>query len=235
MVQFKQKAGDREDKVSVGLFTYPVLMSADILLYAPHLVPVGDDQKQHLELAQILANRFNHVYAPKKPDDSAPVFIVPEALTREEGARIMSLTDGGKKMSKSDAADQSRINLLDSPDMISRKIKRAKTDLAVGLEFGNDSRSEVHNLLTIYQLVSGKTREEVAQECRSMNFGRFKPLLADALIAHLEPIQKRYTGFIGDKAQLQTILKDGSAKARAVAETTLTRAKTAMGFASTEG
>jgi tryptophanyl-tRNA synthetase len=226
MVQFKVKSEDKQDEVSVGLFTYPILMAADILLYKPALVPVGADQRQHLELARTLAMRFNRTYAK----DAAAVLVVPEALMREEGARVMSLTDGRKKMSKSDPSDQSRINVLDGADAIRRKIKRAKTDLIVGLEF-DVTRREVHNLLTIYQLVTGRARNEVAQECKSMGFGQFKPLLTDALIAHLEPIQKRYAEFTSDRGELLALLNRGAEKARPVAEETLRQTKAAMGFA----
>lgn len=226
MVQFREKSERRGEETSLGLLDYPVLMSADILLYQAQLVPVGDDQKQHLELTRDLAGIFNRIY----PGKDAPVFTIPKPMMVSAGARVMSLTDGTSKMSKSDPSDQSRINLLDDPAVITRKIKRAKTDSILGLEFGNEARPEAHNLLTIYQIVSGKSRDEVATECATMGFGQFKKLLAEALVAHLEPIQKRYAEIVKDPATLRQVLRTGREKAQSVAETTLSRAKSAMGF-----
>ena len=160
MIQFKEKAQRQGDNVSAGLLDYPVLMAADILLYDADLVPVGEDQKQHLELARDIAQqRINARYAP---DDDTPVLRVPEPLILREGARVMSLTDGRSKMSKSDPNEASRINLLDPPELVTRKIRRAKTDPSMGLEFGNPERPEADNLLGIYALLSGTGRDAAA-------------------------------------------------------------------------
>ena len=147
-----------------------------------------------------------------------------------EAAKIMSLTDGTSKMSKSDPSDYSRINLLDCPEVIARKIKKCKTDSVLGLEYDKPERPEVHNLLTIYQLVSNQTREQVANDCASKGFGQFKPMLVDALVAHLEPIQKRYAQIMADKNELKSVLKQGREKAEILAKQTLNQAKSAMGF-----
>jgi len=223
MVQFKDKSERQGAKTCLGLFDYPVLMAADILAYKPELVPVGSDQKQHLELTQQLANRFNKRFGP--------VFVVPKPLIMQDGARIMSLSDGNSKMSKSEPNDRSRINLLDGADAVKAKVHFAKTDLIKGLEFGNRDRPEVNNLLTIYQLASGKSREHVATECGDMGYGKFKPLLTDALVSYLEPIQTRFARIMGDRAELDAILKQGAERAGVIAEETLKQAMSAMGFA----
>ena len=159
MIQFKEKAKKQGENVSIGLFDYPVLMAADILLYDADLVPVGEDQKQHLELARDIAQqRINSTFAKRK-ESSTQILKVPKALILKEGAKVMSLTDGNNKMSKSDVNESSRINLLDPPDLITKKIKRAKTDSQLGLEFGNPNRPEADNLLSLYSLLSGKDRQ----------------------------------------------------------------------------
>ncbi|KAK1265803.1 hypothetical protein QJS04_geneDACA002634 [Acorus gramineus] len=235
MIQFKEKsrkAGD--ENVGVALLTYPVLMASDILLYQSDLVPVGDDQKQHLELTRELAERINYLYGRKKwkkmGGRGGSLFKVPEPLIPPAGARVMSLTDGLSKMSKSAPSDQSRINLLDPKDVIVNKVKRCKTDSFPGLEFDNLERPECNNLLSIYQLVTGKTKEEVAQECREMNWGTFKTNLADALIDHLHPIQMRYEEITSDPAYLDRILSDGAMRAAEIADITLNNVYQAMGF-----
>ncbi|KAM1312926.1 hypothetical protein ACFX2F_017022 [Malus domestica] len=235
MIQFKEKsrkAGD--ENVGVGLLTYPVLMASDILLYQSDFVPVGEDQKQHLELTRELAERVNHLFGGRKwkklGGRGGSIFKVPEALIPPVGARVMSLTDGLSKMSKSAPSDQSRINLLDPKDVISNKIKRCKTDSFSGMEFDNPERPECNNLLSIYQLVSEKTKEEVAQECRDMNWGTFKSVLSDALIDHLHPIQVRYEEIISDSAYLDGILAEGAKTAAGIADNTLNNAYQAMGF-----
>jgi len=226
MVQFKEKSQkEGEETASLSLLDYPVLMAADVLLYQAHVVPVGEDQTQHLELARELAKRFNKRYGKK-----APILTVPQPLVVTEGARLMSLTDGTKKMSKSEENDNSRINMMDDADTIRRKIKVAKTDLCRGLEFDNPERPEVNNLLGLYQLASGKSREEVARECANLGFGQFKPMLADALIAMLGPIQKRYREILADETALRAVLKRGADKAAVTADETLARASEAMGF-----
>lgn len=235
MIQFKEKsrkAGD--ENVGVALLTYPVLMAADILLYQSDLVPVGEDQKQHLELTRELAERVNYLYGGRKwkklGGRGGALFKVPEPLIPPTGARIMSLTDGLSKMSKSAPSDQSRINLLDSKDVIANKIKRCKTDAFPGLEFDNAERPECNNLLSIYQLVSGKTKQEVAEECRDMNWGTFKIVLTDALVDHLHPIQVRYEEIISDSSYLDEVLAEGARKAADIADVTVNNVYQAMGF-----
>ncbi|XP_056166399.1 tryptophan--tRNA ligase, chloroplastic/mitochondrial isoform X2 [Syzygium oleosum] len=235
MIQFKEKsrkAGD--ENVGVALLTYPVLMASDILLYQSDFVPVGEDQKQHLELTRELAERVNYLYGGRKwkklGGRGGTIFKVPEPLIPPAGARVMSLTDGLSKMSKSSPSDQSRINLLDSKDVIANKIKRCKTDSFTGLEFDNPDRPECNNLLSIYQLVSGKTKEEVAKECQDMNWGLFKPLITNALIDHLHPIQVRYKEIMSDSAYLDGVLAEGAARATEIADATLNNVRQAMGF-----
>jgi tryptophanyl-tRNA synthetase len=227
MIQFKEKAIKQGDNVSVGLMDYPVLQAADILLYEPDIVPVGEDQKQHLELTRDIAARLNFQFG----SEEKPILKIPEPLIRSAGARVMSLTDGTKKMSKSDPSDQSRIDLNDSPEAITKKIKRAKTDPERGLEFDNPERPECHNLLSLYQLLSNQTKEAVAAECQSMGWGQFKPLLAETTVEALRPIREKYDALMGDRAYLQKVLTEGKEKAQAVAAPTLQKVKTAMGFA----
>ncbi|MGB3671396.1 MAG: tryptophan--tRNA ligase [Phormidesmis sp.] len=226
MIQFKEKAKKQGENVSIGLMDYPVLQAADILLYEPDLVPVGEDQKQHLELTRDIAGRLNHQFGSEKK----PILKVPEPLIRPDGARIMSLTDGTKKMSKSEASDQSRIDLTDSPQAITKKIKRAKTDPARGLAFDDPDRPECNNLLGIYQLLSDQTKEAVAAECKEMGWGQFKPLLAETTVEALRPIQEKYTELMSDRTYLHQVLAEGKEKAQAVAAPTLKKVKTAMGF-----
>lgn len=226
MIQFKEKALKQGENVSVGLLDYPVLMAADILLYDADKVPVGDDQKQHLELTRDIAVRINDKFGNKKE----PILKLPEPLIRKEGARIMSLTDGTKKMSKSDISELSRISLLDSPDVINKKIKKCKTDPIKGLEFDNPDRPECHNLLTLYSLLSGKTKEEVKGECSEMGWGQFKPLLIETTISALKPIQEKYQEIMDNQGYLNGVLKEGKEKAEAVANNTLSRVKKAMGY-----
>ena len=189
-------------------------MAADILLYDADLVPVGEDQKQHLELARNIAQqRINSRFG----SEEKPILKVPEPLIIKEGARVMSLTDGTAKMSKSDPNEGSRINLLDPPELIVKKIKRAKTDPMIGLEFDNPERPEASNLLNIYAIVSGLERQLVVNECASMGWGKFKPLLADALVETLRPVQTNYAEIIANKTELIDTLKQGREKAEEVA------------------
>ncbi|OUL37812.1 tryptophan--tRNA ligase [Nostoc sp. T09] len=226
MIQFKEKAVKQGENVGVGLLDYPVLMSSDILLYKADFVPVGEDQKQHLELTRDIVNRFNHLFA--KPDQ--PVLKLPAPLIRKEGARVMSLTDGTRKMSKSDPSELSRINLLDTPEQITNKIKRCKTDPIRGLTFDYPERPECNNLLTLYMLLSGKKKEEVAAECQDMGWGQFKPLLTETAIAALKPIQEKYQAVMDDKGYLDKVLREGRQKAQAVANQTLAEVKAALGY-----
>ena len=227
MIQFKEKSVKQGENVSIGLMDYPVLQAADILLYEPDKVPVGEDQKQHLELTRDIAARLNFQFG----SEDKPVLKVPEPLIRKAGARVMSLTDGTKKMSKSDPSDQSRIDLTDPPAVITKKIKRAKTDPERGLEFDNPERPECNNLLSLYQLLSNQTQAAVAAECEAMGWGQFKPLLAETTVAALQPIQTQYDELMSDRAYLQQILAEGKEKAQAIAAPTLAKVKTAMGFA----
>ena len=228
MIQFKEKAVKQGDNVSVGLLDYPVLMAADILLYDADLVPVGEDQKQHLELARDIAQqRINARFGGK----DMPVLKVPKPMILKEGARVMSLTDGRSKMSKSDPNEGSRITLLDPPELITKKIKRAKTDPERGLEFGNPDRPETDNLLGLYAILSGKGREQAATECAEMGWGQFKPLLAEATVNALEPIQARYRELMQDPTELDHVLSTGREKAETVANATLERVRDALGFA----
>jgi len=254
MIQYKDKAdkiaknGDNSSGVGVGLFTYPVLMAADILLYGATHVPVGEDQRQHLELCRDLVRRFNDKYckgnAYKKRCKKAgmptyPVFREPEAMIQKvEGtARVMSLTDGTNKMSKSDANDYSRINVLDDPAVIRDKIKKAKTDAFVGLEWDNAERPEATNLLNIYLAVQppkeegGLSKEEIADQVKDMSWGDFKPILAEAVVAHLEPIQKTYKEIRENDTYLNDVLKDGADAANEIALSKVKAARFAMGFA----
>ncbi|MEH2062183.1 MAG: tryptophan--tRNA ligase [Nostoc sp.] len=226
MIQFKEKALKQGENVSAGLLDYPVLMAADILLYQADKVPVGEDQKQHLELTRDIAARLNHQFG--KPDQ--PVLKLPDPLIRKEGARVMSLADGTRKMSKSDPSDLSRISLLDSPEEVQYKIKRCKTDPIRGLTFDDPARPECNNLLTLYTLLSLKRKEDVAVECQDMGWGQFKPLLTDTIIESLKPIQEKYHSIMADKSYLESVLRDGGEKARAIANQTLSQVKTALGY-----
>ncbi|MFB2935871.1 tryptophan--tRNA ligase [Aerosakkonemataceae cyanobacterium BLCC-F154] len=225
MIQFKEKAVKQGENVNTGLLDYPVLMAADILLYQADKVPVGEDQKQHLELTRDIAVRFNHLFGNGKK-----VLKLPDPLIRSEGARVMSLTDGTKKMSKSDPSELSRINLLDSPEEIQKKIKRCKTDPVRGLSFDDPERPESRNLLTLYMLLSGKTKEEVAAECADMGWGQFKPLLTETTINALKPIQDKYYAVMNEKGYLESVLREGKEKAGAIANQTLAEVKSAMGY-----
>jgi tryptophanyl-tRNA synthetase len=225
MIQFKEKAIKQGEDVSVGLLDYPVLQAADILLYEPDQVPIGEDQKQHLELTRDIAGRFNHLFGKGEE-----VIKIPQALIRKEGARVMSLNDGSKKMSKSDPSELSRILMIDPPDTIVTKIKKCKTDPTRGLEFDNADRPECHNLLTLYMLLSGQSKEVVAEECREMGWGQFKPLLTETTITALAPIQEKYHALMNDRAHLEAVLRSGREKAEARANVTLAKVKKALGY-----
>ncbi|WP_320667785.1 tryptophan--tRNA ligase [Prochlorococcus sp. MIT 1307] len=227
MIQFKEKSVKQGDNVSIGLLDYPVLMAADILLYDADLVPVGEDQKQHLELARDIAQqRINSRFG----SESIPILKVPTPLIIKEGAKVMSLTEGNNKMSKSDPNENSRITLLDPPDLIKKKIKRAKTDQHFGLEFDNPNRPEADNLLSLYAILSGMGRENVARECSQMGWGTFKPLLTEATISALEPIQNKYKELMKDRTELHYILDNGKNQAEEVANSTLKRLQLALGL-----
>jgi tryptophanyl-tRNA synthetase len=225
MIQFKEKAIKQGEDVSVGLLDYPVLQAADILLYEPDQVPIGEDQKQHLELTRDIAGRFNYLFG-----QGEELLKIPNPLIRKEGARVMSLADGTKKMSKSDPSELSRILMIDSADTIATKIKKCKTDPTRGLEFDNPERPECNNLLTLYMLLAGKTKEAVAAECQDMGWGQFKPLFTETTIEALRPIREKYELIMSDRDYLYGILKDGQDRAETLANQTLLKVKNALGY-----
>lgn len=226
MTQFKDKAGKNSERESVGLYAYPVLMAADILAYKATHVPVGEDQKQHLELARDIAARFNSDF--KVPD----FFPVPEPIIGGPAARIMNLQDGTKKMSKSDPADTSRINLTDSVDVISKKLKKARTDTLPMPSHIDElqGRPEVNNLVGIYAAFADMTKEAVVAEFAGAGFGIFKPRLADLAVEKLGPITARMSEFMADPTELDAILAQGAQRANALAQPILTQVKDVVGF-----
>jgi len=201
-------------------------MAADILLYDADYVPVGEDQKQHLELARDIAQQRINAKFSKEKD----ILKIPQPIIMRNGSKIMSLIDGTKKMSKSDPNEGSRINLLDSPEIISKKIKRAKSDSYVGLEFNNPERSESRNLLMIYSILSGKEISQCENEFSETGWGTFKKLIAEQLIESLTPIQEKYKVLINDPHQLNNILLEGKERADDLAQKTLKRVKSTLGF-----
>ncbi|HXV00222.1 MAG TPA: tryptophan--tRNA ligase [Caulobacteraceae bacterium] len=226
MTQFKDKTGKHKERASVGLYTYPVLQAADILLYKATHVPVGEDQKQHLELARDIASKFNHDF------DAPGFFPQPQALVEGPGARIMSLRDGAVKMSKSDPSDQSRINLTDDADQIAGKIRRAKTDplpLPESPE-GLAGRPEADNLVGIYAALTGETKAEVLASFAGKGFAEFKPALADHLVEHLAPVSQAMRRMMADPGEIDRILACGAEKARALAAPVLEDVKKIVGF-----
>src|SRR6187551_3680579 len=228
MTQFKEKSGKHKERASVGLYTYPVLMAADILVYKATHVPVGEDQKQHLELARDIAQKFNNDFGV--PD----FFPQPEPVITGTATRVMSLRDGTKKMSKSDESDMSRINLTDDADAIANKIKRAKTDphpLPAGKDELKD-RPEAENLLNIYAALADQDRDAVMAQFAGQQFSGFKTALADLTVAKLEPINKEMRRLLGDPAEIDRILKDGARRARAIATPIMDEIKKRVGFIS---
>jgi len=226
MTQFKDKSGKNKEGASVGLFTYPVLQAADVLLYQATHVPVGDDQKQHIELARDIALKFNNDYETE-------LFTVPEPfIGGGTAARVMSLRDGTTKMSKSDPSDMSRINLTDSDDTIAQKVRKARTDPEPlpSEPAGLDSRPEAKNLVGIYAAVTGGTVESVLSDHAGQGFGDFKPALADALVALISPLRTKLVELRGDPAEIDRILADGAAKARVLAAPTLVEAYRVLGL-----
>ena len=228
MTQWKDKAGKNREGQSVALFTYPVLQAADVLLYQATHVPVGEDQKQHLELARDIAQKFNNDFA----SEAAPVFTLPDPIIPPEAARIMSLRDGGSKMSKSDPSDMSRINLTDDADTLMNKVKKAKTDPEPlpGDKAGLEGRAEAANLVGIYAAMAGTTVEAVLGEFGGQGFGRFKPALGELLVESLAPINARFVELRTDRAALGQILAKGAAKARELAAPTLAKTYEALGL-----
>jgi tryptophanyl-tRNA synthetase len=229
MTQFKEKAGKNKENATVGLYGYPVLMAADILLYKSTHVPVGDDQKQHIELARDIASSFNNMFTSDNEED---FFTLPEPQIIGEAKRVMSLRDGTKKMSKSDASDASRINLTDTKEEISNKIKKAKTDphpLPSTLQELKD-RPEAQNLLSIYSSLSDQTLEKVLKEFSGKGFSYFKPKLIDLAVETLNPISLEMRNLLKDTNQIDKILKNGAQKAREIAEPVLKDIKNLVGF-----
>jgi tryptophanyl-tRNA synthetase len=224
MTQFKDKGKGNRERAGVGLFTYPVLMASDILLYQTHLVPVGQDQKQHLELARDLAERFNRDYGA--------AFIVPEPYIPPVGARILSLQDPEKKMSKSDENANGSIFLLDDADAIVKKIKRAVTDSGTDIKF-DETRPAINNLLTIYRLMTGRTPEECETHFAGQGYGHFKTELAEAVVEFLKPFQERVKHYSDE--DLKAILRAGAEKARPIARLTLQDVYEKTGIVSAAG
>ena len=226
MTQFKEKAGKDKEKASIGLYSYPILMAADILLYDTSHVPVGDDQEQHLELCRDIAQKFNNDF---KNED---FFKVPEPLIQKEFSRIMSLKDGGKKMSKSDLSDLSRINLTDKKDQIMNKIKRAKTD-PLQMPLSSDElneRPEAKNLLGIYSSLSDTPLEKSIKEFSGKNFSHFKDMLSQVLVDKITPISAEIKKLLNEKNYLDKILSEGCEKADNVASQKLKKIHEIVGF-----
>ena len=228
MTQWKDKAGKNREGASVALFTYPVLQAADVLLYQATHVPVGEDQKQHLELARDIAQKFNNDFA----SEDAPVFTLPEPIIPPEAARVMSLRDGSGKMSKSDPSDMSRINLTDDADTIMTKVKKAKTDPEVlpAEAKGLEGRPEAANLVGIYAAMAGCSVDAVLADFAGKGFGAFKPALGELLVDKLAPINARFVELRQDRAALDAILRQGAERARALAAPTLAATYDALGL-----
>ena len=221
MTQFKDKSQKHPENVNAGLFTYPSLMAADILLYQADLVPVGAGQKQHLELTRNIAERFNGLYSP--------TFVVPDAYIPKTGARIMSLQDPTRKMSKSDENANASIALLDKPEDIMRKFKRAVTDSEACVRYA-EGKDGVNNLMGIYSCVTGKTYEEIEREFSGKGYGDFKAAVGEAVVEHLRPIQERFSQLIQDKAYLEKCYTENAEKASRIAYRTLSKVMKKVGF-----
>ena len=222
MTQFKDKAEKNKDNINVGLFTYPVLMAADILLYQTNLVPVGADQKQHVEIARDIALRFNNIYGE--------VFTVPEVYHPPLGARIMSLQEPTKKMSKSDADSNATVFLLDSPDIIANKLKRAVTDSGKDICFDVKNKPGVANLLTILAAVTGRPVDNLVSEMQGQGYGKLKNSVAEGLIEFLRPVQMHYKELRNDQAYLNSVLKRSANRAIELSQPMLKRVYEVLGF-----
>ncbi|TRW95449.1 tryptophan--tRNA ligase [Paracoccus sp. M683] len=230
MTQFKDKAGKNSENASLGLLAYPALMAADILTYHATAVPVGDDQKQHLELTRDVATKFNHDYGVE-------FFPITEPLIEGAATRVMSLRDGSKKMSKSDPSDASRINLTDDADAIAQKIRKARTDAdpLPGSMDGLKDRPEARNLVNIYAALSDETPDQVLARFEGQGFGAFKPALADVAVEVMAPIAKRMTEYMADPAEIDRILGNGADRADAIATPILNRTKDIIGLIRSRG
>ena len=224
MTQFKDKSAKNADNINGGLFTYPALMAADILLYQPDLVPVGEDQKQHVELCHTIARRFNGIYGD--------VFKLPEPFVPKVGARIMSLTNPTAKMSKSENEDTGRVLLMDTPETIMRQFKRAITDSDTEncVRFDRENKPGVANLMAIYSAVTGKTYDQIETEFAGCGYGKFKPAVGEAVVETLRPIREEATRLMKDKGYLESVYKAGAEKAGYVAEKTLRKVYKKVGF-----
>ena len=224
MTQFKDKSAKNADNINGGLFTYPALMAADILLYQPDFIPVGSDQKQHVELTRDIAERFNHIYGD--------VFKVPEPYIPKVGARVMSLSDPTSKMSKSDKDPNGSIYLMEKPEDIMRKFKRAITDSDTEhcVRYDPEHKPGVSNLMSIYSAVTGKSYDEIEQEFDGQGYGAFKPAVGEAVAETLRPIREEATRILGDKAYLEGVYKAGAEKASYVANKTLRKVYKKVGF-----
>lgn len=223
MTQFKDKSAKNADNINGGLFTYPSLMAADILLYQADCVPVGEDQKQHVELTHAIARRFNGIYGD--------VFKLPEPYIPKVGARIMSLTNPEAKMSKSENEDTGRVLLMDSPETIMRAFKRAITDSETCVRYDRENKPGVSNLMTIYSSCTGKTFEEIEREFAGQGYGTFKTAVGEAVVETLRPIREEAERLIKDKAYLQDVCRSGAERASYVAEKTLRKVYKKVGFA----
>lgn len=221
MTQFKDKAAKHADNINAGLYTYPVLMAADILLYQADVVPVGVDQKQHLEITRDIAERFNNIYGD--------VFTIPEAYIGKKGAKIMSLQEPGKKMSKSDTNANATILLLDDTDTIIRKFKRAVTDSESEVRYAEE-KPGISNLMDIYSAVTGKTYEEIEKEFAGKGYGNFKLAVGETVADHLKPLQERYEQLMKDKAYIESMIKQNDEKAAYYANKTLRKVQKKVGL-----
>lgn len=222
MTQFKDKSAKNADNINGGLFTYPALMAADILLYQADCVPVGEDQKQHVELTRDIAKRFNGVYGD--------VFKIPEPYIPKVGARIMSLANPEAKMSKSEDEDPGRVTLMDKPEDIMRLFKRAVTDCDTCVRYDTENKKGVSNLMTIYSAATGKTFPEIEAEFAGRGYGDFKKAVGESVVELLRPIREEATRLLADKAYLQKVLTEGAEKASRVAEKTLRKVYKKVGF-----
>ena len=221
MTQFKDKAAKHADNINAGLYTYPVLMAADILLYQADLVPVGVDQKQHLEICRDIAERFNNLYGE--------VFTIPEAYIPEAGAKIMSLQEPERKMSKSDENENATVRLLDDTDTIIRKFKRAVTDSGSEVRFSED-KPGVSNLMTIYGCITGKSMEEIEKEFDGKGYGDFKLAVGECVADELKPLQERYYALLEDKTYIEKCIKENDEKAQYFANKTLRKVQKKVGL-----
>jgi len=222
MTQFKDKSAKHADKINCGLFTYPVLMAADILLYQTDLVPIGADQKQHLEICRDIAERFNAIYGD--------VFVIPDGYFPKVGARVMSLQEPTRKMSKSDP-EETYIAILDKPEIIRKKLRRAVTDSENTVVFDPENKPGVANLMSIMSALTGRTMDDISAEYSGQGYGKFKDAVADAVIATLEPIQNEYERISADKAYLQQVMDSGKERASAIAHRTMLKVRKKLGIA----